>query len=365
MHDKAKEMPEAGKAILAGDIEAFKALLDTGAVTYRKGKTTYLKRNIPKTYTHSGKTTTVYADAFGFALSRQQTEIVKLLIDRGLVDMGPGADAPFMAIRSGDPALFFYMLDKGAQIGKEERQITRLFLNLMDCWDEAYPAKIQSLDLPLETCGGPALCYAAGRSHMPATAFLLSAGVPVNSTDRSAQNTPVFCAAKENHSEMVKFLVEHGADLTLRNAMGLRPYLAAKANGNEALAAYIKAHEPAELHSETKRDSLFAAYHVPKALCEYLKNGNLRLEFPEEEALHWIKLYSYMDVPEMTYRGKKLLSLVEDSEDYDVMLLWEPRSRKIWYLDMEHDVFHAVSTWSKFIKNAGRYTNKAVMWEFD
>ena len=72
-----------------------------------------------------------------------------------------------------------------------------------------------------------------------------------------------------------------------------------------------------------------------------------------------------MDVPEITYQGKKLLSLVEDSEDYGVLLVWEPQSKKIWFIDPEHEVFQAVSTWTKFIKNAGYYTNRAIIHEFD
>lgn len=39
--------------------------------------------------------------------------------------------------------------------------------------------------------------------------------------------------------------------------------------------------------------------------------------------------------------------------------------KKIWFIDAEHDVFHAVSTWTKFIKRPGYYTNLAVMHEFD
>ena len=131
------------------------------------------------------------------------------------------------------------------------------------------------------------------------------------------------------------------------------------------MAAYIKAHEPAELCNEDVQDKIFEDYHVPKAMAAYFKNGNLKLEFPKEERLHWIKLYSYMDVPEITYQGKKLLSLVEDSEDYGGLLVWEPQSKKIWFIDPEHEVFHAVSTWTKFIKNAGYYTNRAIIHEFD
>jgi len=60
----------------------------------------------------------IYVDAFSFALSNGQTEIAKLLIDYGAVDLAPGADAPFMAIRMNDPELFSYLVKQGAQSKK-------------------------------------------------------------------------------------------------------------------------------------------------------------------------------------------------------------------------------------------------------
>lgn len=367
MHKKqSQDMPAVGKAILAGNVEEVRALLNNGSILFKKGKTVCLKRNIPQTYELNGKEQVLFSDAFGFALAKHQTEIVKLLVDSGVVDMKPGSDALFMVIRSGNSELFAYMVEKGAQIEKDERGVTRLFLNLMDVWDDAYLPIIEGMDLPLKECGGQALCYAAGDNHMALVKYLLSAGVSVDCKGNGyLHNTPVLCAAEGNHFEMVKYLVERGADLSEKNAEGIRPYLAAQQNKNAEMKAYIKEHESAELHSEEMQDKLFDDYHVPKAMAEYFRNGNLTLEFPEEKKLHWIRLYAYMDVPEMSYQGKKVLSLVEDSEDYGVMLVWEPRSKKIWFIDMEHEIFHAVSSWSKFIQNPGRYTNRAIMWDFD
>ena len=84
-----------------------------------------------------------------------------------------------------------------------------------------------------------------------------------------------------------------------------------------------------------------------------------------EEQLGWLKLFAYTDVTEISYKGQQLLSLVENSEDFAVMLLWEPKSKQVWFLDLEHDVFNPVAIWEKFIQNPGYYINRAVMWEFD
>ena len=162
---------------------------------------------------------------------------------------------------------------------------------------------------------------------------------------------------------MVRFLVKRGADLTITDEYGYRPYTAAKANGHQKTAEYIKTIEPAV--TEAEQDALFKRYHVPAKMRDYFKTGPLLLEFPQEEHLSWVRLFAYTDVSEINYRGQRLLSLVEDSEDFAVMLLWEPKSKQVWFLDMEHDVFHAVAVWEKFIKNPGYYINRAVMWEFD
>jgi len=361
---KNPTMPPAGEAILAGDLEKMRRLTEDGSLLFRKGKTVKLRNDIPETVTLDGKELTIYTDAFSFALAKNQMEIAYLLIDHGLVDLGPKGDALFMAIRRKDFALLNYMIDHGGQFGREERDVTRLLLNLSDVWDEHCPVLLDRLGLPLSALGGTALGYAASDNHVSVVKYLLRAGVDVNSRD-SSQDTPVLRAAAEGHTEMVGYLAERGADLTVRNEFGLRPYTAARANGHMKTAEFIKSLEPDGTFSEEAQDELFEQYQVPAAMRNYFKNGPLLLEFPEEKRLGWVRLFAYTDVAEITYDGHKLLSLVEDSEDYNVMLVWEPRSKKIWFIDMEHDIFHPVAAWTKFIRQAGRYINRAVMWEFD
>ncbi len=361
MHKKPS-MPPAGEAILAGDLEAVRRMADDGSLLFKKGKVVTPRRNIPTVVELDQKEMTIYSDAFGFALNHGQMEIVKMLIDHGLVDLSPKSDALYMAIRGKNFALLDYMLDHGGQFGREERDITRLLLNLSDVWDENCPALLDRLDLPLRELGGTALCHAASDNHRAVVTYLLGAGVDVNSQN-DGQGTPVLRAAAEGHREMVDFLVKQGADLTIKNEYGYRPYTAARASGHMETARFIQSIEPTV--TEAEQDSLFERYHVPAAMGDYLKTGPLLLEFPEGEYLGWVRLFAYTDVAEICYRGQRLLSLVEDSEDYVVTLLWEPKSKKVWFLDMEHDVFHAVAAWEKFIRNPGYYINRAVMWEFD
>ena len=105
---------------------------------------------------------------------------------------------------------------------------------------------------------------------------------------------------------MVRWLVEQGADITIADKYGDRPYTVAVQNKNQELADYLKALEPEEWHNEQEKLRQLMPYKLPAKLVEYLKTGPLRLEFPEQEWVKWAELYSFMDVQEMTWKRKKI-----------------------------------------------------------
>ena len=96
------------------------------------------------------------------------------------------------------------------------------------------------------------------------------------------------------------------------------------------------------------------------------RSGPLRLEFPDQECVKWAELYSFMDVQEMTWKRKKLLSLMVQMDNHsDYLLLWSPRDKKLWYLDIEHEEFHPLAKWDDFIADPGRYLNGMIEGEFE
>ena len=123
-------------------------------------------------------------------------------------------------------------------------------------------------------------------------------------------STPVTEAARHNDFSMVRWLVEQGADITIPDKYGDRPYTVAVQNKNQEMAAYLKALEPEEWHNEQEKARQLMPYKLPAKLVEYLKTGPLRLEFPERELVKWAELYPYMDVtPEIKNYGIWTLSM--------------------------------------------------------
>ena len=218
--------------------------------------------------------------------------------------------------------------------------------------------------------GGEAFRAAVSEGNTKLAQLLLEKGADINyhKPDMVFPNasTAVTEAARHKNLPMVRWLIEQGADITIADKYGDRPYTVAVQNKNQELADYLKALEPEEWHNEQEKIRQLMPYKLPAKLVEYLKTGPLRLEFPDQEWVKWAELYSFMDVQEMTWKRKKLLSLMVQMDNYsDYLLLWSPRDKKLWYLDIEHEEFHPLAKWDDFIADPGRYLNGMIEGEFE
>jgi len=116
-------------------------------------------------------------------------------------------------------------------------------------------------------------------------------------------------------------LIEQGADITIADKYGDRPYTVAVQNKNQELADYLKALEPAEWHNEQEKLRQLMPYKLPAK----------------------VQMDNYSDY----------------------LLLWSPRDKKLWYLDIEHEEFHPLAKWDDFIADPGRYLNGMIEGEFE
>lgn len=179
-------------------------------------------------------------------------------------------------------------------------------------------------------------------------------------------STAVTEAARNDDFPMVCYLVEQGADITIIDKYGDRPYTLAIQNNNQGMADYLESLEPKDWHNEQEKVRQLSPYKLPAKMVEYFKTGPFRLEFPDQELVKWVELYQYMDLQEMKWKRKKLLSLMVKMDNYsDYLLLWSPKDKKIWYLDVEHEEFHSLAKWDDFIANPGRYLNGMIEGEFE
>jgi uncharacterized protein len=83
--------------------------------------------------------------------------------------------------------------------------------------------------------------------------YLLDQGADINYNQPDMvypyRATPLTVATRTGNIAMVKHLIERGADVTIAEKDGERPYTIAVSNKDAALADYLKSLEPAEFHS--------------------------------------------------------------------------------------------------------------------
>lgn len=343
-------------AITAGDAALVKSLLEGGAPVNEK--------NMLCEFEYNGKGMAVDETPLSLAFRCKQYEIAKLLADFGAVQSEDGGMYLAQAVCHKRPDVFAHFAASGAAVKRTKAGVEQILSCLAGdgCWDSAYIPVIERFRLPLKKYGGYGLYRAAGENLMEMARWLLSVGVDINARTSFNKETPLYAAAESGHLEMVKLLVESGADLALTDAYGVRPYIAAKQHWHFEVAAYIKGFEPEALHSGQAQEQLFAEYNVPSEMAEYLKNGERYLEFPDDEHIAWIRLCPYMDVWEMDWNNKKVLCFLEDCAEHGLYLVWEKKARKIYLVDEESPRMRRIGTWEEFIRNPVKCMNSVTWW---
>ena len=82
---------------------------------------------------------------------------------------------------------------------------------------------------------------------------------------------------------MCKYLVEHGADITITEKDGMRPYSIAVEKGDMEMAEYFKSLEPAEFHDIQNKMDQLKPFKLPKALVNFLEGDHLYFELPDSD----------------------------------------------------------------------------------
>lgn len=302
------------------------------------------------------------------AVFRNDVPMIRFLLESG-ADPALAEEQPLLltAARCCGPEMVALFAGQAAELSPKQKQ--RAFQEVR--WGKR-PENISVLEkagISVAEFGGEAFRAAVSDGDAKLARMLLEKGADINyhKLDMVFPNasTAVTEAVRHKNLPMVRWLIEQGADITIADKYGDRPYTVAVQNKNQELAEHLKALEPEEWHNEQEKIRQLMPYKLPAKLVEYLKTGPLRLEFPEQKWVKWAEFYSFMDVQEMTWKRKKLLSLMARMDNYsEYLLLWSPRDKRLWYLDIEHEEFNPLAKWNDFIADPGRYLNGMIEGEF-
>ncbi|GIO28997.1 MULTISPECIES: ankyrin repeat domain-containing protein [Paenibacillus] len=289
------------------------------------------------------------------ALVSQQTEVIKLLVEHG-VNLNVHHNPAFLrAVRYCGEDIVRFMAAQGAEMDKLNQTGS-------GAYSEAYYGNkkniplIHELGLDIKLHGGAVMRQAVSDHDLKTLKYLLDQGVDINYNQPDMvypyHATPLTVAARMGNMAMVKFLIEHGADVTLAEKDGDRPYTIAVSNKDTVMADYLKSLEPAEFHHAENKKYELKKYKLPDELVSYLTGDQLRLELaPNEYEIGYIDFFALTDTIEMKVGRQKLLRLSADIDNYsDLQLVWNPKNKgRIGCYDVEHQTYADLCSFSEFL----------------
>jgi len=211
---------------------------------------------------------------------------------------------------------------------------------------------------------GISLRQAVSDRQYKAVDLFLAAGLDVNLHHPNMvypyNPTAVTVAAQNNDGKMVELLVQHGADVTIKDKYGERPFNAAVKHKNSDMIAFIKALEPEAWHQEEQRMVDLKSYKIPEELMNLLRSDHRRIELPNNKDVRFIEFNALLDVKEVNWQKRKFLDLLSTVDNYgaDGFLVWYPKKKCLAFADYEHEAFRELCSVKEFLKDPGAQIDK-------
>ena len=158
-------------------------------------------------------------------------------------------------------------------------------------------------------------------------------------------------AARYVDLKMCKYLVEHGADVTITEKDGMRPYSIAIEKGDMEMAEYFKSLEPAEFHDIQNKMDQLKPFKLPKALVNFLAGEQLYFELPDSDFIS-IEFFSLTDTIPFKLGRRNLLRLSKELGEYNEwQIVWDPKTKKISCYDVEHQELRELCKFDEFMSD--------------
>ena len=278
---------------------------------------------------------------------------IQWLVEHG-VDLNDEENPSFLlAVRYGNKEIIDYLVANGVNIHALNRVKVDAFQAAL------YGQKYENLQIihdlghTVQKYGGPAFRNAITDRNYEVLDFFINHGVDINYNKPDSvypfKPTPLCVAARYVDLKMCKYLVEHGADVTITEKDGMRPYSIAVEKGDMEMAEYFKNLEPAEYHDLQNKMDQLKSFKLPKALVLFLEGDNLYFELPDSDFIS-IEFFPLIDTIPFKVGRRNLLRLSKELGEYnDWQIVWDPRSKKIGCYDIEHQELRELCRFDEFI----------------
>lgn len=158
-------------------------------------------------------------------------------------------------------------------------------------------------------------------------------------------------AARYVDLQMCKYLVEHGADVTITEKDGMRPYSIAIEKGDMEMAEYFKSLEPNDFHDIQNKMDQLKPFKLPKGLVSFLEGDTLYFELPDSDFIS-IEFFPLTDTIPFKLGRRNVLRLSKELGEYnDWQIVWDPKSKKISCYDVEHQELRELCKFDEFMSD--------------
>lgn len=298
------------------------------------------------------------------ALITQRLDVVKLLVELGVnlnVDQNP---AFLKAVRYCKEDIVRYIAAQGAKMDKLSQTGSGAYSQAYYGNKKNIPL-IHELGLDIKLHAGAVLRQAASDHDLKTLTYLIDHGVDINYNKPDMvypyQATPLTVAARMGNLAMVKFLIEHGAEVTIAEKGGERPYTIAVSNKDTAMADYLRSLEPINFHNLENKKYALKKYKLSDDLISFLTGDKLRFELaPNEYEIKYIDFFTLTDTVEMKIGKQKMLRLSADIDNYsDLQFVWNPKKKgMVGCFDVEHQTYADLCSFTEFLSQPEMYLIK-------
>lgn len=278
---------------------------------------------------------------------------IQWLVEHGAVLNDEENPSFLLAVRYGNKEIIDYVVDHGANVHALNRVKVDAFQAAL------YGKKYENLQIihdlghSVQKYGGKAFRNAITDRNYEVLDFFINNGVDINYNKPDSvypfKPTPLCVAARYVDLKMCKYLVEHGADVTITEKDGMRPYSIAIERGDMEMAEYFKTLEPVEYHDKQNKMDQLKPFKLPKALVSFLEGDTLYFELPDSDFIS-IEFLPLLDTVPFKEGRRNLLRLSKELGEYnDWQIVWDSKSKKIGCYDIEHQELRELCKFDEFI----------------